>query len=75
MRVDEMRALADTDLAKQRNQLKEEAMRLRFALATNAQQASPAQMRRMKRDIARINTILREREIAAAYESALAETE
>jgi ribosomal protein L29 len=70
-----MRALADTDLVKQRDQFKEEAMRLRFALATNAQQVSSAQMRHLKRDIARINTILREREITAAYEAALAETE
>lgn len=74
MRVDEMRALVDTDLVRQREQLKEETMRLRFALATN-QQTNHAQMRHLKRDIARINTILREREIAAAYEAALAETE
>ena len=72
MRVDEMRALVDTDLVRQREQLKEETMRLRFALATN-QQTNHAQMRHLKRDIARINTILREREISAAYEAALAE--
>lgn len=73
MRVDEIRALSDADLVQRRDQFKEEAMRLRFALATNAQQTSPARMRLLKRDIARINTILREREIAAAYEAALAE--
>jgi large subunit ribosomal protein L29 len=72
MRVDEMRALVDTDLVRQREQLKEETMRLRFALATN-QQTNHAQMRHLKRDIARINTILREREISAAYEAAQAE--
>jgi large subunit ribosomal protein L29 len=72
MRVDEIRALADTDLVKQRDQFKEDAMRLRFALASNSQQTSPAQMRHLKRDIARINTILRERKIAAAFEAALA---
>jgi large subunit ribosomal protein L29 len=73
MRVDEMRALADADLVQQRDRMKEEAMRLRFAIATN-QETNNAQMRRVKRDIARINTILREREIAAAYEAALTET-
>jgi large subunit ribosomal protein L29 len=73
MRVDEIRALADNDLTQRRDQMKEETMRLRFALATN-QQPNHAQMRTLKRDIARINTILREREIAAAFESALAES-
>ncbi len=70
MRVDEVRALSDGDLVLRRNGLKEETMRMRFALATN-QQTNHAQMRSLKRDVARINTILREREIAAAYQQAL----
>jgi large subunit ribosomal protein L29 len=70
MRVDEVRALADKDLVERRNALKEETMRMRFALATN-QQTNHAQIRSTKRDIARINTILREREIAEIFQQAL----
>lgn len=72
MRVDEVRALADGDLVARRNELKEATMRMRFALKTN-QETNHAQMRTIKRDIARINTIVREREIAEALQAALAE--
>jgi large subunit ribosomal protein L29 len=70
MRVDEVRALADADLIERRNTLKEETMRMRFAIATN-QQTNHAQIRAVRRDIARINTILREREIAESFQQAL----
>jgi len=70
MRVDEVRALADHDLVERRNALKEETMRMRFAVATN-QQTNHARIRSVKRDIARINTILREREIAESFQQAL----
>jgi large subunit ribosomal protein L29 len=70
MRVDEVRALADADLIERRNALKEETMRMRFAIATN-QQTNHAQMRQVRRDIARINTILREREIAESFQQVL----
>jgi large subunit ribosomal protein L29 len=70
MRVDEVRALSDGDLVDRRNAIKEELMRMRFALATN-QQTNHAQVRSRKRDIARINTILREREIAEEIQQAL----
>ena len=73
MRVDEMRALSVADLTERRDHLKEQAMRLRFAIATN-QETNHAQLRAVKREIARVNTILREREIVAAYEAALAES-
>jgi large subunit ribosomal protein L29 len=70
MRVDEVRALSDKDLIERRTTLKEETMRMRFAIATN-QQTNHAQLRSVKRDIARINTILREREIAEIFQQAL----
>jgi large subunit ribosomal protein L29 len=70
MRVDEVRALSDKDLVERRNTLKEETMRMRFAIATN-QQTNHAQLRSVKRDIARINTIMREREIAEIFQQAL----
>ncbi len=70
MRVDEVRALPDKDLVERRNDLKEETMRLRFAIVTN-QQTNHAQLRAVKRDIARINTIMREREISEIFQQAL----
>lgn len=70
MRVDEVRALSIADLVERRNTLKEETMRMRFALATN-QQTNHARVRAVRRDIARINTILREREIAEGFQQAL----
>ncbi len=74
MRVDEIRALTDHDLVERRDGLKEEMMRARFALVTN-QQTNHAQVRAIRRDIARINTILREREIAEELQQALGEAE
>ncbi|MCA1665922.1 MAG: 50S ribosomal protein L29 [Thermomicrobia bacterium] len=70
MRVDEVRALPDNDLVERRNTLKEETMRMRFAIKTN-QQTNHARLRAVKRDIARINTIMREREIAEMFQQAL----
>jgi large subunit ribosomal protein L29 len=70
MRVDEIRALSDGDLIERRDSFKEETMRMRFALATN-QQTNHARIRSIKRDVARINTILREREIAESFQQAL----
>jgi len=70
MRVDEVRALTDGDLILRRNALKEETMRMRFAVATN-QLTDHAQLRAVRRDIARINTILREREIAESFQQAV----
>ncbi len=70
MKVDEVRALTDAGLVERRNALKEETMRMRFAVATN-QQTNHAQIRSVKRDIARINTILREREIAESFQQVL----
>ena len=70
MRVQDIRALTTADLTARLEALKEEQMRMRFELATN-QVTSHATVRTAKKDIARIFTILREREMAAAYEQSL----
>lgn len=70
MRVSEVRALSNEDLVARLQNLKEEQMRMRFQFATN-QVTSHAVVRTAKKDIARINTILREREIEAEYEQVL----
>ncbi len=69
MRANDIRAMSDENLTARRETLKEEQMRMRFQLATN-QMTSHSDIRMNKKDIARINTILRERELEAEYEQA-----
>jgi len=61
----ELRDLADDQLLDQLGESKQELFNLRFQIATG-QLENSAQISQVKRDIARINTVLREREIAAA---------
>jgi large subunit ribosomal protein L29 len=60
----EVRDLPDDALVTQLGEAKEELFTLRFQLATG-QQENTARIGQVKKDIARINTVLREREIAA----------
>jgi large subunit ribosomal protein L29 len=59
-----VRDLPDDVLVTQLGEAKEELFKLRFQLATG-QQENTARIGQVKKDIARINTVLREREIAA----------
>ena len=61
----ELRELADDQLLDQLGESKQELFNLRFQIATG-QLENSAQISQVKRDIARKNTVLREREIAAA---------
>ena len=61
----ELRELDDHDLVTRRGEAKEELFNLRFQLATG-QLENTARIGHVKKDIARINTLLREREIDAA---------
>ena len=60
-----LRGLSDDQLLDELASAKQEMFNLRFAFATG-QLDSSAQMAATKRDVARILTVLREREIAAA---------
>ena len=60
-----LRELADDQLINQLGEAKRELFNLRFQFATG-QLTNPARIAQVKRDIARMNTVLREREIAAA---------
>jgi large subunit ribosomal protein L29 len=60
-----LRTLSDDQLLDELQSAKKELFNLRFAFATG-QLDNSAQVAATKRDIARINTVLREREIAAA---------
>lgn len=61
MRAKELRDLSAADLATKLAELREERFRLRFRSATESI-ADPMRFRAIRRDIARIQTILRERE-------------
>ncbi|MCY4423356.1 MAG: 50S ribosomal protein L29 [Acidimicrobiaceae bacterium] len=64
--------LGDTDLIERLSESKEELFNLRFQFATG-QLDNPARLKQVRRDIARMLTELRAREIAAAEELAAAE--
>jgi large subunit ribosomal protein L29 len=62
MRADELRNLTEAELEQKAREFKEELFNLRFQHAT-AQLDNPMRIKEVKRIIARIKTILREREI------------
>jgi large subunit ribosomal protein L29 len=72
MAASALRELADDQLFDQLDEAKKELFNLRFQFATG-QLESSARMTLLKRNIARIRTVLREREIAAAEALASAE--
>lgn len=64
MRPDQIRALNQGELNKQLEEAHQELFNLRFRLATR-QMANNAEVTKVKKKIARMETILRERELAA----------
>ena len=64
-RVAEMRTLGDAELLERLGESRRELFNLRFQLATG-QLDNSARLGEVRRDIARLSTFLREREIAAA---------
>jgi large subunit ribosomal protein L29 len=64
MKAKEIRAKSESELKKELVALKEELFKLRFQHATN-QLENPQRLSAVKRDIARVNTIIREQELKA----------
>ena len=64
----ELRELNDTELEHRLGETKEELFNLRFQIATG-QLDNVARIPQVRREVARIETLLREREIAAAEET------
>lgn len=62
MRASEIREMNEAELLKELQELKGELFNLRFRLATN-QLDNPMQIKAVKRNIARVKTIIREREL------------
>lgn len=54
--------MTDQELEKKMNDAKDELFRLRFQLATG-QLDNPMRIKEVRRDIARVKTVIREREI------------
>ena len=63
MKIEEIRALKPEALVKQLEAAHEEFFNLRFRLATK-QLVNHREIRRVKKEIARVKTIIRERELA-----------
>lgn len=63
MKADEIRLLGDAEIKKQLDEAHQELFNLRFRLATR-QLVNHRELRHVKKKIARIKTIIRERELA-----------
>ena len=65
MKINKIREMSSPELEKELGELKTELFKLKFSLATNRLD-KPMKIKEVKRDIAKINTVLTERKIAEA---------
>ena len=63
MKINKIKEMSAPELEKELGELKTELFKLKFSLATNTLD-NPRKIRDVKKDIARINTVLTERKIA-----------
>ena len=63
MKLNKIKEMSTPELEKELGELKTELFKLKFSLATNGLD-NPMKIKSVKKDIARINTILTERKIA-----------
>jgi large subunit ribosomal protein L29 len=68
MKAEELRDLSDDDLRGKIDELKESIFRMRFKLSLGNTDVVK-QLRESRKDLARVKTLLREREIAAAQQN------
>ena len=68
MNTAEIREMTDEELLEELEEAREEKFNLRFQLATN-QLDNTARIKEVKQDIARILTVLRERELASSADA------
>ena len=64
MKASELKYLSETELETKLTELKQELFNLRFQLAVNKLD-NPTRIKAVKKDIARIKTVQRERELSA----------
>ena len=65
MELKKMRNMTEVELNAELSKMKKELFNLRFQHATG-QLENPVKMRELKKDIARVKTIIREKELAKA---------
>ena len=65
MKISKIREMSSPELEKELGELKSELFKLRFSLATNGLD-NPMRIKEVRKDIARVKTILRQREIEEA---------
>lgn len=65
MKVSEIRDLTDVELVRKESDLKNELFNLRFRMATG-QLDNPMTLKTVKKDIARVKSVIRERELKKA---------
>ena len=68
MKINKIREMSSEDLNKELCELKNELFKLKFSLATNGLD-NPMKIKDVKKDIARINTILTERKLLESKKS------
>ena len=64
MKIDKIKEMSSPDLEKELGELKSELFKLRFSLATNGLD-NPLKVKEVRKDIARVKTELRQRELKA----------
>ena len=62
---EKLREMTEQELIKEEKDLKSELFKLRFQMATN-QLENPMQLKQVKKSIARVKTVIREREVKKA---------
>ena len=62
MKINKIREMSSPDLEKELGELKSELFKLRFSLATNGLD-NPMKIKEVKKDIAKIKTVLTQREL------------
>ena len=65
MKINKIKEMSSPELEKELGELKTELFKLKFSLATNGLD-NPMKIKEVKKDIARINTVLRQRELETA---------
>ena len=65
IKINKIREMSSPELEKELGELKTELFKLKFSLATNGLD-NPMKIKEVKKDIAKINTVLTERKIAEA---------
>ena len=63
MKINKIKEMSSPELEKELGELKTELFKLKFSLATNGLD-NPMKIKEVKKDIAKINTVLTERKIA-----------